>query len=128
MIRRIPLTYHPSAQRARWQPALAQGPYRRRVGQTGAEKGAVRALEAVVDTALYGAVAYLGIHTGLKQKATTLGIIGWVVGVMGAAKGILSLAKLYTLATAPPAAPATDDVSPVEEPTGPTTQVPAAAA
>ncbi len=75
-------------------------------------------VETVVDTALFTGVAYLGITTGLAtKKGTTLSVMGWVIGVMGAAKGLISLSKLYTQVITPaPKAPANGAPAPTTTP------------
>lgn len=101
-----PRNYRPAMARTQWRPSYPAPRVRSLAQATPGKGGTMRTIDAALDSALFGGIAYLGISTGLKEKGTTLSVVGWVVGVMGAAKGLLSLSRLFMMATEPAPVPA----------------------
>lgn len=69
---------------------------------TPGEIKAVGAGLGLVSTALFAATAWVGIHTGTKEKGL-LSIAGWVVGAAGGLVGAASLFGLLQLLAMPAA-------------------------
>ncbi len=106
----------PTMARAQWRPSY-RAPRSHQLAQAEPSDGrTAKTVEAGVDTAIFAGVAYLGLRTGLKEKkGTTLSVVGWTVGVLGVAKGLMSLSRLYTLATEPAPVPAPAPTPPPAE-------------
>ena len=109
-------TYRPTMARTQWRPAYPVPRSRRLAQAAPSNQRTAKTVEAGFDTAIFAGVAYLGLRTGMKEKkGTTLSVVGWTVGVLGVAKGLLSLSRLYTLATEPAPVPAPAPTPPPAE-------------
>ncbi len=86
------------------------------MGQTGGDF-----VEGVVNLALSGATAYVGLWTGMNQKGV-LSIAGWVVGIGGALSALTKVVDIASAAagavstpapaTAPAPTPPADEAAP----------------
>ncbi len=108
--------YRPTMARTQRRPSYPAPGSRRLAQAAPSDERTARTVEAGFDTAIFAGVAYLGLRTGMKEKkGSTLSVVGWTVGVLGVAKGLLSLSRLYTLTTEPALVPAPAPTPPPAE-------------